>query len=172
MNINYLLSIIFIALAMIYFLFEPMKIKKLNSKEVPLFSLGIFTLYELDTLGLSTLMKGSSATRYSDRYIVKDIDYTDNSNEFRANMQSKNGLYKEDIVYLDGDVYFTRADGLRYFSQKAVYNKSTDTVHSEVDYVANMNENIVYGDYIKYDNMSKKMTSNNVYAIYKIKEKK
>lgn len=172
MSINYLLSLIFVGLAMIYFLFEPIKIKKIDLKEVPLFSLGVFTLYELDTLGLSTLMKGSSATRYSDRYKVSNIDYTDNSNEFRANMKAKNGLYKENIVYLDGDVYFTRVDGLRYFSQKAVYNKQTDTVYSEVDYVSNLNDNIVYGDYIKYDNKTEKIKSNNVYAIYKIKEKK
>lgn len=172
MNINYLLSLILIALAMIYIVFEPMKIKKLDSKEVPLFSLGKFTLYELDKFGLTTLMKGSSASRYSNRYNVEDIDYTDNSNEFRSNMKSNKGLYKADVVYLDGNVYFTRVDGLKYFSQKAVYNKKTDIVYSKVDYVANMNKNIVYGDNIEYNNRLERMKSNNVYAVYKIKENK
>lgn len=171
MNINHLLSLIFVGLAMIYIMFEPMKIKTLDSKEVPLFNLEVFTLYELDRFGLTTLMKGSSAARFSDRYNVKDIDYTDNSNEFRTNMKAKNGLYKKEIVYLDGDVYFTRVDGLRYFSQKAVYNKKTDTVYSKADYVAHINDNVVYGDYIKYNSKLQKMISNNVYAVYKLKEK-
>ncbi len=171
MSINHLLSLISVGLAMIYFVFEPMKIKKINSKEVPLFSLGVFTLYELDKFSLTTLMKGTSATRYSDRYNVKNIDYTDNSKEFRANLKAKNGLYKEDVVYLDKDVFFTRADGLKYFSQKAVYNKKIGTVYSEVDYVANMNRNLVYGDNIEYNNLSQTIKSENVYAIYQIKEK-
>lgn len=172
MNINNLLSLIFVGLAMIYFLFEPIKIKKLDSKEVPLFSLNVFTLYELDKNGLTTLMKGSQGRRYSDRYEVKNIDYTDNSSEFKANMKAKDGLYKNEVVYLDGDVFFTRVDGLRYFSQKAVYNKKTDVSISDADYVATMGDNQIYGDYILYDAKKEKIKSNNVYAIYKIKETK
>lgn len=172
MNINGLLVLIFLGLAMIYFLFDPMKIKKLDSKEVPLFSLNTFTLYELDTIGLTGLMQGSRGTRYSDRYEVKNIDYTDNSNEFMANMKAKDGLYKKDVVHLNGNVFFTRTDGLRYFSQKAVYNKKTDVSISDTDYVASMGDNQIYGDYILYDAKNEKMKSNKIYAIYKIKETK
>ena len=172
MNINILLSLIFVGLAMIYFLFEPMKIKKLDTKEVPLFSLNTFTLYELDKFGLTALMKGSKGTRYSNRYEVKDIDYTDNSNEFKANMKAKNGLYKSEVVHLNGDVFFKRTDGLRYFSQKAVYNKKTDVSTSDADYVASMGDNQIYGDYILYDAKKEKIKSKNIYAIYKIKETK
>lgn len=172
MNINGLLILIFLGLAMIYFLFDPMKIKKLDSKEIPLFSLSSFTLYELDTIGLKGLMKGSHGTRYSNRYEVKDINYTDNSNEFTANMKAKNGLYKNDTVHLNGDVVFTRADGLRYFSQKAVYNKKTDVSISDTYYLATMGDNQIYGDYILYDAKKEKIKSNKIYAIYKIKETK
>jgi len=172
MNINGLLILILICLSMIYFLFEPMKIKKINTKEVPLFSLGVFTLYELDRFGLTTLMKGTQASRYSDRYDVKNIDYTDNAKEFSSNMKAKHGLYKNEIVYLDGDVYFTRKDGLKYFSQKAVYNKKTDISISEVDYVANMGLNQVWGSYLRYDTKKEKIKAKNIYAIYEIKETK
>ena len=172
MNINFLLSIIFIGLSMIYFLFKPMKIEKLDSKEIPLFNLSAFTLYELDINSLTSLMKGSQATRYINRYEVKDINYTDNSSELQSNMKAKNGLYKDEVVYLDGDVVYDRVDGLRYFSQKAVYNKGENVIYSKADYTATMGENVINGDYIYYDGNKEKIKSNNVYAVYKIKENK
>ena len=172
MNINYFLVFISFGLSLIYFLFEPMDIKEQNSKEVPLFSLDAFTLHELDTSGMTALMKGNEAQRFSNRYDVKNIDYTDNSKEFAANMKAKHGLYKKEIVYLDGDVFFTRADGLRYFSQKAVYNKKTKVATSKTDYIAMMGKNQVDGSSIIINNKQKKIYSKNVYAIYKIKENK
>ena len=172
MNINYLLSFIFLGLMMIYFIFEPMDIKKQDSKEVPLFSLDTFTLHELDRFGLITLMSGSKAKRYSNRYDVQDIDYTDNSKEYTANMKAKHGLYKNEVVYLDGDVFFSREDGLKYFSQKVVYNKKTDVATSKTDFVAMMGQNQVYGTSIIVNNKLDRINSKNVYAIYKIKENK
>lgn len=172
MNINYFLSFVLLGLVMIYVFFEPMDIQKQNHKEVPLFSLDKFTLHELDTFGLTTTMTGSEAKRYSNRYDVKNIDYTDNSKEYTANMKAKHGLYKREILYLDGDVFFSREDGLKYFSQKTVYNKKKDVASSNVDYVAMMGENQVYGTSITVNNKQDRMNSKNVYAIYKIKENK
>ncbi len=170
MNINYFFSFIFLALIMIYVFFHPMDIKQINSKEIPLFSLDNFTLHELDANGLITLMNGSKAKRYSDRYDVSDIDYTDNSKEFASNMKAKHGLYKKEIVYLNGDVFFTRVDGLRYFSQKAVYNKKTEIALSDVDYVATMGMSQLSGSTLLVDNKNNTMKSKNIYAIYNFKE--
>ncbi len=156
---------------MIYFLFEPMKLKESKLDEVAQFSLSSFTLYELDKIGLITLMKGSEAIRYEDRYIVKNIDYSDNSKEYIINIKAKNGLYKGDIVYLDGDVKFEREDGLNFFSQEVTYNKITDIAVSEVDYVSYMGLNQVRGSEIIHDNKNNTIKSKNVYAIYDMQEK-
>ncbi len=170
MNINYFFSFIFLSLIMIYIFFDPMEIKQMDSKEIPLFSLDKFTLHELDTNGLITLMNGSKAKRYSDRYDVSNIDYTDNSKEFTSNMKAKHGLYKKEIVYLNGDVFFTRVDGLRYFSQKAVYNKKKEIALSDVDYVASMGMSQLSGSTLEVDNKNNTMKSKNIYAIYNFKE--
>lgn len=156
---------------MIYFLFEPMKLKESKLDEVAQFSLSSFTLYELDKIGLTTLMKGSEAIRYEDRYVVKNIDYSDNSKEYIINIKAKNGLYKGDIVYLDGDVKFEREDGLNFFSQEVTYNKITDIAVSEVDYVSYMGLNQVRGSEIIHDNKNNTIKSKNVYAIYDMREK-
>jgi len=170
MNINYFLSLVSISLISIYFLFKPMDIKQVDNKEVPLFSIDKFTLHELDEDGLITLMYGTKAKRYSNRYDVSNIDYTDNSKEFTSNMKANHGLYKENIVYLDGDVEFDRKDGLRYFSQKAVYNKKTEVASTNVDFNATMGLSKLYGTSIVINNNKNTIKSKDIYAIYNFKE--
>ena len=170
LNINYFLSLIVICLSMIYFLFEPMKLKKVEFNEVAQFSLFSFTLYELNRMGLITLMNGSEAVRYKDRYIVKDIDYNDNTEEYITNMKAKKGSYKNEIVYLYGDVKFERGDGINFFSQEVVYNKTTDTATSEVDFISYMNLNQIQGSKIKFDNKNNIIEAKDVYAIYDMQE--
>ncbi|SMP88921.1 Lipopolysaccharide-assembly, LptC-related, partial [Epsilonproteobacteria bacterium SCGC AD-308-P11] len=119
MNINIIFIIISIGLMMIFFLFKPMHIKQQEFVDVPLFELSSFSLYELNKKGLNNTMIGTKGTRYSDRYTVENIDYTDNSEKFIANMKADNGIYKDDIVYLEGNVTYTREDGLVFFTQSA-----------------------------------------------------
>ncbi len=157
---------------MIYFLFEPMKLKKTKLTEVAQFSLNSFTLYELDKIGLTSLIKGDKAIKYEDRLVVEGIDYSDNFKEQTVNMKAKNGLYKNDIVYLDGDVKFKREDGLSFSSQKVKYNKTTNTAVSEVDYESHMGLNRVEGSEIIYDSKNNTIKSKNVYAIYNMQESK
>lgn len=172
MNINIFLSIVMVGLSMIYFLFKPMNLKQTQDKEIAQFSLEKFTLNELDKNSMVTKMNGDEGIRYNDRYVVKNIDYTDNSKEFLSNMKAKNGLYKEDIVYLSGDVNFKREDGVRFFSQKATYNKRIDVASSNVKYVAYLGQNYVTGDSVTLDNKNNKIKSKNIYAVYNLEEKK
>lgn len=149
-----------------------MDIKIQHFKDVPLFELSDFTMYELDPEGLNTIMLGSTGTRYADRYTVKGMDYTDNSKKYIANMVSDLGVYKNDIVTLTGHVVYVREDGLTFKSEIATYNKKTADVISNTKYIAYLDDNIVTGDYLKYNNMSKKIYSKNVVAKYQLKEGK
>jgi LPS export ABC transporter protein LptC len=156
----------------IYFLFKPLNIKQQKFVDVPLFELKKFTMYELDPTGLKTIMLGSTATRYTNRYTVENIDYTDNSKEYIANMKANNGLYKDEFVTLNGDVKYVREDGLTFKTQKATYDKKTSEVVSDVNYVAYLDKNIVHGSYIKYNNLKNKIYSKNVIATYQLTERK
>lgn len=140
--------------------------------DVPLFELSDFTMYELDTHGLTTILLGSTGTRYAQRYEIKDMDYTDNSKKYIANMVSDLGVYKNEIVKLSGHVVYVREDGLTFKSQEALYNKKTADVVSDTKYTAYLNDNVVIGDYIKYNNITKKIYSKNVIATYQLKEEK
>lgn len=156
---------------MIFFLFEPMKIKQQKFGDVPMFELTSFTLHELNKVGLQTVMIGDAAVRYEDRYTVSNIDYTDNSREYIANMKAKQGLYKDNIVELEKDVVYTREDGLTFETNKAIYNKNTSIATTDSDYISYRENNVVEGSFVKYNNSLNRVNSKNVTATYQLKEK-
>ncbi len=170
MNINYFFLFISFCLIMILFLFKPLEIKQQPFTEVPLFSISFFTMYELNSKKLITLMNGDKATRYSNRYTVEKMDYTDNSKKYIANMKSNSGIYKDDIVYLDGDVAYFRQDGLTFETQNAVYNKKTSVATADKDFVIYRDTNKVTGKELMYNNSLEKIKAKDVKAVYKFKE--
>ena len=155
---------------MIFFLFKPLDIKERDFVDVPVFELKAFTLYELNTKGLSTVMRGDSAIRYSDRYRVSNINYTDNSKEYIANMKADNGTYKDEFVKLNGNVIYQREDGLSFETQKATYNKKTKIARAVTDYISYRGSNKVVGKSLIYNNMSKTIKSKSVVAKYQLQE--
>ncbi len=157
---------------MIFFLFKPLNIKEQKFTDVPLFELSIFTMYELNNHGLETLMIGTKGIRYSDRYTVKDIDYTDNSKNYIANMRADFGIFKNDIVNLDGNVFYSREDGLVFQTQKVLYNKKTAIAYVDQDYVSFRDKNRVTGTSLEYNNLLNQSKSTDVVANYQIEENK
>lgn len=171
MNINYFFIAASVCLFMILFLFKPLEIKEQSFVDVPLFSISSFTMYEFDTNGLITHMNGEKATRYKDRYTVEKIDYTDNSKEYIANMKSDSGIYKNEVVYLDGNIIYVREDGLTFETQKATYNKKTSLAAADGDFVLYQDKNRVTGNALKYNGSSEKTEAKNVTANYYLKER-
>ncbi|MDD5372235.1 MAG: LPS export ABC transporter periplasmic protein LptC [Sulfurimonas sp.] len=171
MNINYFFLFILSCLLMIFLIFKPSEISQQKFGDVPLFSISFFTMHELNTKGLITLMNGDIATRYTDRYTVEKINYTDNSKEYLANMKSNSGIYKDDIVYLDGDIVYAREDGLTFETQKATYNKKTAFATADGDYVLYKGSNIVNGKELKYNNSLERVESKDVVVKYQLEER-
>ncbi len=157
---------------MILLLFKPMEIKQHAFKEVPLFTISTFTMHELDKEGLVTLMNGSKASRFTNRYTVEDMDYTDNSKEYMANMKANSGVYKNEIVDLVGDILYVREDGLTFETQKAVYNKKTAIATADGEFLLYRDSNRVTGVKLKYNDSLERVEAKNVYAIYKLEERK
>ena len=146
-----------------------MNIKKQKFDDVPLFELTSFTLHELNRVGIQTIMTGDNAIRYADRYRVSNIDYTDNSQEYIANMKARDGLYKDEVVELRGDVVYSREDGFAFETSKVVYDKKTTIAVADADYVSYQDKNIVNGSFVKYNNSLNRVESKNVTATYQLK---
>jgi LPS export ABC transporter protein LptC len=170
MNINYFFIFFSLCLLLILFAFKPLEVKQHAVGEVPLFTISSFTMHELDSNGLVTLINGTEATRYTNRYSVENMDYTDNSKEFMANMKANSGIYKNEIVYLSGDIVYVREDGLTFETQKAVYNKKTSIATADGDFVLYRDLNKVTGNKLIYDSARERVTSKNVKAVYQLRE--
>ncbi|MBN2815887.1 MAG: LPS export ABC transporter periplasmic protein LptC [Campylobacterales bacterium] len=170
MNITLFFGFIFSVLLAIYVFFQPLEIKQQKFTEIPLFELSGFALYELDGQGLKTILLGDSSKRFSDRYTVDGINYTDNSKEYIANMKAKKGLYKGDDISLEGDVVYNREDGLIFESQEAQYNKKSTILSTDKAFIVYRGKESVKGSSFVYDNTQKKLSSKNIEAIYQLEE--
>lgn len=172
MNINYFFIFISLCLSAILFLFKPQEADKKLDKDIALFNILSFSMYELNQNGLVTFMNGAEGARYKDKYTIFDINYTDNSKEYLANLKAKDGLYRDDILTLSGDVVYTRQDGFKFETQEAIYDKKSSTATAKGNYVAYMGNNIAYGREIEYNNALKKLKSKDVFITYHIEDKK
>ena len=168
MNINILFSIILVGLLTIFFLFKPLDLQQKVFTDVPLFELKQFTLHELDQFGLVTLMNGDNALKYANRYEVGGINYTDNSQDYIANMKANHGAYQDNTVTLDGDIFYLREDGITFETQKLVYNKESGIVVSKTPYTAFSGENVVKGVSLQYNNLLDQIESKKVIVKYKL----
>lgn len=172
MNINYFFIAISLSLSAILFLFEPQELDKKTEGDIALFNISSFLMYELNKNGLITFMNASEGVRYKDRYTITDINYTDNSKEYRANLKAKDGIYKNDILKLSGDVFYTRQDGIKFQTDEATYDKKSSIAKANGDYIAYMEENVAYGREIEYNNALKTLRSKDVFITYHIEDKK
>jgi len=171
MNINLFFVVIFSGLSVIFLLFKPLDVKQQEFKDIPLFELMSFTLYELDNKGLTTLMNGTKAIKYTNRYKVDNINYTDNSKKYIANIKADIGLYKDETIDLKGNVVYSREDGLIFETQKALYNKKTSIAYVNEKYVLYRQHDRVEGSSLVYNNILNKTYSKNVVAKYQMKER-
>ena len=156
----------------IYFLFKPIKTTEQKFVDVPLLNVKEFTLYELDTKGLKTIMAGEKALRFSDRYTVNNIDYTDNSKKFVSNMKANYGVYKTNLVNLKGDVMYVREDGITFNTHTMIYNTMTKIATTKDSYTSNKGESHMSGKGLVYNAKLKQMKSQAVQITYKIDEEK
>ncbi len=137
---------------------------------MPLFEFSTFINYEINKVGLDTIMIGTKAIRYADRYTVDDVNFTDNTKKYIANMKADTGVYKQDILTLKGNVVYTREDGLILETSKAIYNKTNSVTTIDNDYVLYKGNNKVIGSSAKYNGVLNTIESKNVTAKYQIKE--
>lgn len=129
-------------------------------------------MYELNKQGLETFMTGTDAVRYKTRYEVSDINYTDNAKEYIANMKANFGVFRDRTVDLDGDVIYTREDGLIFKSQHVIYDKLTTIAISDNEYFSYKGDNNVTGSYLKQNNIKNTTYSRDVRAVYQLSEGK
>jgi len=170
MNINFFFIFLFIGLVSIYHFFKPIKIEQQQFIDIPLFDMNKFTLYELNKEGLKTLMSGESSIRYSDRYKVSKINFTNNSQEYILNVTAGNGIYKNKELLLNNNIIFSREDGLTFQTGSAIYNKESNIIRTQGKYKASIGNNSITGESLIYNTITRKIKSKNIVMIFQLGE--
>ena len=168
MNINLFFAFVFAGLMVIFVFFQPMKLKETKNIEVATVETYGFVIHQLDTKGLTRIIKGKQAFIYKDRYNILDVDYTDATKEQIVNLKAKNGIYKDKTIKLSGDVKYTRDDGLVFKSQSLDYNEKTSILETDDRYIMYKDKNKVIGKSFRLDNKLDKIYSKNVEVVYQI----
>ncbi len=171
MTVHHFYLFITLLLAAIYLLFKPMDVQLNDSEEVAQLELENFQLFELNTQRLKTVLSGSEGKRFSDRYEVYDVNYTNNTEESIENMVASYGLYKGETLALENDVHYRRDDGVNFTCNKAEYNKVTSVIQTVGPFTLWQYENRFSGTDLLYYSKQGKVSADDVTGIYTITEK-
>lgn len=172
MNINIYFIFIAVGLLAIYVFFSPMKITINQNKNIPQLQLSNFTIYDLNVKGLKSIFKGTKGFRYINRYLVDDVNYTDNTGKYLVNITSKYGKFQQPLIRLTKNVIYKRGDGLIFKTQEGKYNQLTGIFTTNGKYVSyNKNNDKMTGYKLFYNSKTNDMTSNKIIAQYQLNEK-
>ncbi len=121
------------------------------------------TFVEVDTIKRAGELYGTYGIRYQGTLNMQNIIYhTDNI----ESLVSKKGRYKDNILYLDGDVVMIEQDGYIYNTQHAIYNQTTQILNIISPYTAIRDKNIMNGDTLVYDTAIKYASGQRVDAVF------
>lgn len=126
------------------------------------------TTIEVDTNKTLSTTYGTYGIRDKGVLKIDNLRYhTDNIKLLRA----KKGTLKGDNMYLDNNVILNKEKGSDYYTDHAVYNKKTGILLVTSPFKAIMDENIMYGDTLRYDTKKKKAFATHVNAVVYTAEK-
>lgn len=171
MNINIFFIFIAAILASIYIFFSPMKLHINKKTKTPQLQLYNFKVYNLTTRGVKSVFGGSKGFKYGSKYIVYDVNYTDDSTKSLANITAQHGMFKQPIIKLYGNVFYKNINGLTFKSNEATYNQSNKVLRTKGKYISYKKNDRITGYKLMYNSKNQKATSKNIVAIYQFNKR-
>lgn len=151
---------------------KPQSYAQNSDENVPTLEIEDFTVYEINALGVKSVVSGTLGRQYTEHYEVENSHYIQNKNQLGEHLYSDFGVFKNDIVYLNDNVRYFREDGLSFESEHAVYNTKKEFLYVPKSFVLTQNENIIYGNELYYHSLTGDIKAQGVNANYYIQEKK
>lgn len=170
MNVTGFFAFIGAVLLGIFLFFKPLDVKTMTPEELAAIELDGFAVYKMTPSGLETVLRGSHAKRFADRYVVNDINLTDRSEGYSQNMQADTGVYRVPVTTLEGNVRYHREDGVRFACDKAVYDENRTQISSIGPFRISQNGDSVEGLNLRYNSTTGKITAKHVEGLFRVKE--
>jgi hypothetical protein len=168
MSINFFFVVVLSFLVGMYGYFKPTISQEESKMEVPKFELESFIIYEISTLGIDRFFEGEHGKRFENRYEVSSAKFSNNSKSLFESISANNALYKDDVISLNGNVYYEREDGLRFRSDEGKYDTPNSLVTTRGNFVITQNNNRVNGTQLQFNTKSHTVSANAVSGTYQL----
>ncbi len=126
------------------------------------------TLTEVDTAVMQGRAFGTYGIRDAGVLTLHNIIYHTNNIE---SLRAKRATYKEDKLYLDGNITVNQKEGFDYSAQHAVYNKKTKILDITSAFTGIMDKNRIDGYTLRYDTLKKEALGKRINAVVYTTEK-
>jgi len=87
------------------------------------------------------------------------------SNERIRNMTADTAYYQEKTNHLEGNVTLLHQKGLRFFTEKADYNKKSEILNVTAPFIAYMDKNEIRGDRLQYNMQTEEIVAEHIKAV-------
>ena len=149
---------------------KPYRLDIKSAKDMPEVVFKDFVTYEINKNGLETKLFGQIGKKYRDRLEIEGIKYY-GYKEPKEELKAKKGVYKNDIIYLYGKIFYKTKD-ISFFSEQAEYDTQKEIIKSKPRFSLFTNSAEVVGtDLIYYRNKGKILAKNIEAKIYEKKRK-
>lgn len=151
MSINFFIFFVLVLLLGMFSYFKLPNSHQPKAAEVPQFELDQFVIYEISSNRIDHFFEAEHGKRFSDRYEATGAKFTNNERALLESIRANRALYKDDVVYLNGDVHYVRADGLQFRSNEGVYDQKHSFVKTDGSFTLTKEQNSINGVGLHYD---------------------
>ena len=168
MSINLFFSLLLVLLMGMFGYFKPLGSGVSNTKEIPLFELDRFVIYEISPHKVSHFFEGEHGKRFSDRYEVHHAKFTNNEKVLLESISADNALYKNNIISLHNNVHYLREDGLEFRSNEGMYDENRSLITTQGAFVITKENNKVEGTQLNYNLTLDTVSANRIRGSYQL----
>lgn len=168
MSINLFFIFIFAMLIGMFQYFQPHTQQQAEKKEIPQFELDQFVIYEISSSQINRFFEGSHGVRFADRYMVENAKFSNNERKLFESIRSNHALYKDDIVTLNGNIVYQRADGLAFRSNEGRYDQKNGFVSTKGGFTITKESNSIRGEHLHYNLNLDTVSADRIQGIYQL----
>ncbi len=149
-----------------------MDIEQFDNNDTAMLELHNFKLYNIGLDGLDMMLQGSYAERYSNRYEIHDLNYTNNSAQEQQKMIATRAMYQDKTLYLNGNVVYKKGNNFMFTSDEAQYDEKTKNASTTGKFELKSSDGIFSGYELQYNSESEKVKAKTITATYHLNKVK
>lgn len=120
-----------------------------------------FSLVELKEEIVGYQLFAAETIKYKTHLDFKEIDLSD---EDGYNIKAKQGVYRDNAVYMKENIRLTHTDGLTFTTENLNYNLKTKEMQTFRPFVLELNESRIKGTNLKLHIKTKEISADNIEA--------